>query len=726
MRALDRVLDLPDVPLAAWRPGAAAGACRVSVPGVALAPQRRGDAGAPIVSLAHRPSCRRAGACFAVLLAAVAAMVALAAFPGTAGAAPAPMPPADGAAADAVGPETGTDAPGEAPPATVAEPSSHPTAAAAGWRVLPIWAGDMRSLAVAPDDPDLVLAGTTTGQLYLSRDGGASWADAGAPLPFPGWVVNALRWDPNRPGRLWVGLGGVWGGGQVAYSDNLGRSWSARSAGLPEEPVYSLALAPGRPGRLFAGTLSGVYGSEDGGASWRQLTAEVAELQKVTSVVVDPSRPDTVIAGTWRRAYRSDDGGHTWSGIFEGMVLDTEIFSFTPVAEHPGEIWASSCGWVYRTLDHGDHWVRFKDGLDERRTVSFAVAPDGRLLAGTVSGLFTSADEGRSWRRLSDPALSVTAIGVHPARPDRILIGTEGAGAWISANGGVDFFRSSRGMTATRAGALAMAGDDLLVAVNHAGPLSGVYVSRDRGKSFSGDFSPLPTVLGLAVAGKRAYAATEHGLFERRGADWHRLPELGSERVEQVIVEQGPAGLSLLARTPQAIFELDKGTFKRRAYKHGPPRSAAFYGGALWISDAQGVYELTRDANHTVPAPQAGGQLHRLGDQLLLSGAGGAWARSAPGEDWVQLTTSPSRILPTNDPRFAALLLAGDKVRLYDADSHRFRILPVPVPAHEVIAALVVDGQLLLATYGSGVLVHPLPEAPAPEAARAAAAENPR
>ena len=633
-----------------------------------------------------------------------------------------------------------------AAPSRLPAAPSPPPSAAAGWRTLSIWGGDVRSMAVAPDDPDLVLAGTSTGQLYISRNGGASWADAGAPFSFAGWVVSSLRWDPNHAGRLWVALWGVWGGGQVAFSDDLGKSWVARSAGLPEEPVYSLALAPGRQGRVYAGTLSGVYGSEDDGASWRQLTGAEADIQKVTSLVVDPSRPDTVIAGTWRRAYRSDDGGHTWTGIFEGMVLDTEVFSFTPVPEHPGEIWASSCGWVYQTVDHGDHWVRFKD-FEERRTLSFAVAPDGRLLAGTVSGVFVSPDGGKSWRRLSDPALSVTAIALHPARPDRILIGTEGSGIWISTNGGADFFRSSRGMTATRVGALALAGEDVLVAVNHAGPLSGVYVSRDPGRTFPADFSPLPTVLDLAVYAGRAYAATIGGLFERRGNDWHRLPELGTERVEQLLVdEEAPAPAApasaedapmarptpasrptpptaptqqrapaaharLLARTPQAIFELEKkGVFVRHPYKHGPPRSAALYDGALWVSDERDLYELTRDANHTVAAPFAGGHLQRLGEQLLLAGPGGAWALPAPGGEWVRLTGEPSRVLPTGDGRFGALLLSGEVVRLYDGESRRFHVLKVPVPARDVAAALVLDGRLLLATSGYGVLVHDLAE----------------
>src|SRR5262249_4409594 len=183
--------------------------------------------------------------------------------------------------------------------------------------------------------------------------------------------------------RCWVALWGVWGSGQVASSDALGQSWSARSAGLPDEPVYTLALTPGEEGRLYAGTLSGVYGSADGGASWKRLTGDLPEMAKVTSLLVDPSQPATVIAGTWRQAYPSDDGGHPWAGVFQGMVLDTELFSLTPIPEPPGEIWASTCGWVYQTIDRGTTWTRFKTGLDERRTLSFAALPDGRFLAGT-------------------------------------------------------------------------------------------------------------------------------------------------------------------------------------------------------------------------------------------------------------------------------------------------------------------------------------------------------
>ena len=586
---------------------------------------------------------------------------------------------------------------------------------ATGWRSLPLWGGDVRSLAIHPDDPDMVFAGTSAGQLYLSRDAGRSWSDAGAHLPFPGWVVGTLRFDPNKAQRLWVGLWGIWGGGQVAFSDDLGRSWVSRVSGLPEEPIYTMALVPGREGRVYVGTLSGVWGTEDGGGSWRRLTGELPDAQKVTSLLVDADRPDTVLAGTWRRAYRSDDAGRTWTGIFEGMVLDSEVFSLTPVPGRSGEIWATTCGWVYRSLDLGGKWERFKEGFEERRTPSFSALPDGRLLAGTVAGLHVSADGGLTWKRTGDPALSIHGIYWHPKRPERVYLATEGSGVWISSDSAATFRPSSDGMTNTRISALASFGEELMVALSHAGPVSGIHVSRDRGQTFeAAGFTPLPTVLDLAWHEGRIYAATERGLYERRGAAWFRLKELGETRVEQVLGE----GPELVARTASGLWELKGTKFVPRPFQHGTPRSAAFFGGALWVTDGSGLYRLTASSNDTIQTPFAGGRLHRLQDQLLLWGPGGAWSRPAPDMDWVELTEKASRLLPTGHERWSSLMVSGDTVRLYDRDSRKFRIVDVPVPARDISAALVLGDKLMLGTSGHGVLVHDLGEElfPAPAA----------
>jgi photosystem II stability/assembly factor-like uncharacterized protein len=584
-------------------------------------------------------------------------------------------------------------------------------AAATPWRVAPLHGADVRSLAVHPRQPDLVYAGTSAGQLYVSRDGGHHWRDAGEPLPFPGWVVTAVLFDPDRvpdhPDRIWVALRGIWSGGHVASSDDGGRTWVARGEGLAD-PVYSLARVAGHEGRLYAGTGSGVWGSRDGGVTWKRLTAALPELQKVTSLYVDPAQPETVIAGTWRQAYRSADGGRTWAGVFDGMVLDSEVFSLTPVPGKPGEIWATTCGWVYRTLDGGGKWERFKEGFEERRTPSFAVLTGGRLLAGTVAGLHASDDGGRTWKRVGDPALSILAIAHHAERPDRVLLGTEGSGVWLSNDGARTFQRASDGMTNLRISALAAAGDELLVGVSHAGPISGVYSSTDRGGSFEGLFTPLPTVLDLAVHAGRPYAATERGLYRRLGKDWHRVPETGERRVEQILSD----GRQLIVRTAEGLWELAADKFVARPFAHGAPRSATLWDGALWVTGAKGLYRLGRDTNDTIAAP-ATGRVARLFDRLLLWAPAGAWVRGVGDGPWIPLGEKPTRVIATGDPAYPALLIAGEHAHLYDRRSGGLRAIALPVPARDIAAALVQDGQLLLGTLGYGLLIGELAAEPA-------------
>ncbi len=616
--------------------------------------------------------------------------------------------------------------------------------APAGWQVAPLWGGDVRSLVIAPTDPDLLLAGTSSGQVYRSSDGGASWSPAGPFLPFPGWVVSALAFDPNRtgtpPGRLWAGLRGVWGSGLVAYSDDLGRTWIARGAGLPEQPVYSLALVPGQAGKIYAGTLDGVWGTDDGGRSWAKLTGALPELAKVSSLLVEPDRPDSVIAGTWRRAYESTDGGHTWQGVFQGMHLDSEVFDLVPTLR-PGEVWASTCNWVYQSLDGGQSWERFVAGMDERRATAFDSLPWGRLITGTVAGVYVSDDHGRHWSPRSGSGLSVQVIAHHPGRSARVFLGTEGSGVWVSDDGAESFRPSSAGLTNLRIAAVAAAGDQLFLAVNHAGPASGVYHSSDGGRTFplhTGQEEPLPPVLSLAaerVSGPtgapddpvRAWAGTEKGLFEWTDGAWRRVEALGTGRVDQVLARAG----RVVARAADGVWELrpdgtkgaiGAGRWSRTAYHHGAPRSATLDGSDLWVTDASGLYRVAGDDNHAVAAPYPAGRVVGLGDRLLYAGRHGAWTRAGLTAPWMPLADGATRALETGDPRYPALLLSqdgegngspgGDRARLVAGDGRPPVPVALPVPASSVEAALIDGGRLFLGTTGFGLLSTLLPEAP--------------
>jgi photosystem II stability/assembly factor-like uncharacterized protein len=399
-----------------------------------------------------------------------------------------------------------------------------PPAALDGAEALPLYGGDVRALVFDTADPDRAFAGTAAGQLYRSDDGGASWREAGAVVPFPHWVVSSLAFDPHRDGRLWAGLRGMWGGGGVAYSDDLGASWEWRTnEALAAEAVQVLLPVRGVADRLLAGTRGGVWRSDDAGLSWRKLTAGVAGLEQVASLAVDPADAESILAGTWRRAYRSRDGGATWSGVFDGMVLDTEVFRLEAAEWAPGRVWAATCGWIYRGERFGEAWSRLVGGLTERRTRALALLAPGRLLVGTVGGAYLSEDGGERFRRSADPGLSIVALAHHPARPDRVLAATDGAGVWRSLDGGESFAPASRGLAALRVPAAIASGGRLYAAVPWAGPLSGVYRSDASGDAFERVGPPLATPLGLAIAEGRLFVSTGERLVVWEAGEWQRL-----------------------------------------------------------------------------------------------------------------------------------------------------------------------------------------------------------
>lgn len=591
------------------------------------------------------------------------------------------------------------------------------------WQSSALHAGDVRSLAIDPENPDRVFAGTSSGQLYVTEDGAESWSHAGALLPFAGSVVSDLLFDPNTKDRVWAALWTVWGsGGRVMLSNDNGVTWESRSGGLPEKQVYALAAVAGEPGRLYAATRVGVWGTRDAGATWTHLTAGDRDIGKVTSLLVDSENPSTVYAGTWRRAYRSLDGGETWSGIFEGMLLDSEVFTIRPSPGYPGELWASTCGWVYRGTRRGERWTRFTNGLAERRTPSFEVLSDGRLLAGTVAGLYISEDNARSFTRRSPEELPVLAIAHDSDRFDRILLGTEGGGVWRSVDGGATFHEASRGMSGLRISGVVLHRHELLVAVRHAGPLSGVYTSLDGGLTFDSEPHPLPTILGLTDAGDRVYAATEEGLWMRWVGEWRRVDEVGTGRVQEVAAVDG----RVVARTPTGLWERGPdGFFAQVEYLHGPPRSMAITGKALWVTDGEGVYRLTEGENHEIVTPFADGRLSAIAGEVLLVGDGGLWRRDEGNDAWESMSRTPVSAIETGDERYPLLVLQDVwKAELLKADSAELLDVELPVPPRDVSAAFVLDDRLLIGTSGYGVLHRPLPQPPpAPEPVIAAVPE---
>ncbi|MFL6244586.1 MAG: VPS10 domain-containing protein [Thermoanaerobaculia bacterium] len=392
------------------------------------------------------------------------------------------------------------------------------TSASAQWRRAGLYGADVRALVADPGAPDTLYLGTSGGEVYVSRDGAKSWTNPRYGVPFPNYIVDNLVLD--REGRLWAACWGLWGGGVIAVSSDGGRTWQRRDAGLEDFSVRAIAIDPNDANTVVVGGLTGVYRSFDAGRSWSQISDQI----NVESLAIDPRSRDRIYIGTWRQGWRTDDGGKSWKHIAEGMVLDTDMFAITIDPKKPDNMWVATCGWVYNSENGGDKWTRYRDGFNNRRIHDVDIDPcdENTVYAGSVAGLYRSDDKGKSWYVVSDEGLVINSIVLHPQRPNRIVLGVEGDGVYVSNDRGQTYQRTSDGLHNVRVTTIApdpFEKNRVYAAVVFGGAASGIYRSDDAGKTWEkSSKTALPEVLSLTIAAEadaevKFLAATEKGLF---------------------------------------------------------------------------------------------------------------------------------------------------------------------------------------------------------------------
>ena len=412
----------------------------------------------------------------------------------------------------------------------------------AQWRRGGLFGADVRALIVDPDRPDTYFLGTSGGEVYRSDDGAKTWQNAFGGTPFPGYVVDHLVID--RYGRLWAACWGLWGGGVIAVSDDHGKTWTRRDAGLEDFSVRAIAIDPRDADFVLVGGLTGVYRSSDAGATW----TKISDQENVESVAIDPRTHDRIYVGTWRQGIRTDDGGATWKLINNGMVLDTDMFSILINPTDPDNVWVSTCGWVYNSTNRGDNWTRYRDGFNNRRIHDIEVDPcdQNTVYAGSVAGLYRSEDNGKTWYVVSDEGLVVNQIAMHPQRPNRIVLGVEGDGVYVSEDSARTFTRSCDGlynMQITTITADPSIKNRVYASVVFGGASSGIYKSDDGGVTWARlSTTRMPEVLSIAIADEtnvqtRFVAGTERGFFwSADGVEWTQASPVNTPvRVDKVL-----------------------------------------------------------------------------------------------------------------------------------------------------------------------------------------------
>ena len=138
-----------------------------------------------------------------------------------------------------------------------------------------------------------------------SVDGGRTWTDASEGLNQLGGFVSPslLTLDPTAPSRLFTFVD-LTPGQHLFMSENGGASWAPRGRALPPEAssAISLLLARSRPDVFYVGTsLGGILRSANGGNTWSPLAAGLPPAQLDGTLIADPTQRLVFYAGTRQR-----------------------------------------------------------------------------------------------------------------------------------------------------------------------------------------------------------------------------------------------------------------------------------------------------------------------------------------------------------------------------------------------------------------------------------------
>ena len=267
--------------------------------------------------------------------------------------------------------------------------------------------GRVSALALDPGNSSRAIAGTPAGGLWRTTDGGATWT--GMTLWLASVPISAVAIDPGNPNRVFVGTGtlsdagAVSGGAGVIVTTDGGVSWQMQNIGVTGAFVSSIVLWPGEPNRVLIATDLGIRMSTDGGATY----VPALDGQAVSTIVPDPLQAGVAFATGRTGLFRSDDKGASWALVNAWPLLPTDNYgagttALAVSATTPGVLFATVQ--VLRTLDVTDRALLLRS-TNGGQSFTALTAPANFCPAGTAACGFGHA------------------LAIDPANGSRLLLG---------------------------------------------------------------------------------------------------------------------------------------------------------------------------------------------------------------------------------------------------------------------------------------------------------------
>jgi photosystem II stability/assembly factor-like uncharacterized protein len=271
--------------------------------------------------------------------------------------------------------------------------------------------GRIDDFAVLERDPRIFYVAAATGGLWKTVNGGISIAPVFDSSGMSS--IGAVTIPADDPNLVWVGTG--------ENNNRQSSSWG-----------------------------DGVYKSTDGGRSWKNMG--LRDSKQVARIVIDPVDHDVVyvaaLGDLWkgggdRGIYKTADGGLTWTKVLDAgpdaggteLVMDpaNNKVLYAATYQRRRSSWGMNGGGpnsgIWKTADAGRTWTRLSKGLPEgdmgrtglavwRKNPSVVYA---RVEHAKLGGVYRSDDAGATWTKMGGTNMRPMYFGVVRVDPENDL-----------------------------------------------------------------------------------------------------------------------------------------------------------------------------------------------------------------------------------------------------------------------------------------------------------------
>jgi len=272
--------------------------------------------------------------------------------------------------------------------------------------------------------------------------------------------ITTIAKHPENPNRLIAGAstGGIW------ISDNMGDAWyKANDDLLPNLGISHIVYSPSDKNVLYAGTGNdgylrsyGLIKSLDGGITWNltSFTSTNFPHSTIYDIIVHPENENDVIVTTNNKTFRSIDGGIDWGDpplsdlTFRHMHYSKNnfkrIYAVANSAENAGFYYYDLASKVWtRTFDFKSTSNKSRIGISEANPDLVYLWNEYRESGEIISEFYKSNDEGNTFNYVSTvPNIYSYSPGfrsmtVDPSNPNFIFLGAVSMAK--SENGGLSW-----------------------------------------------------------------------------------------------------------------------------------------------------------------------------------------------------------------------------------------------------------------------------------------------